>query len=439
MEKYTTHLYAQAKGNVDLLAVKDILCFRGDIVFKAGALITVEAYVAMAKRRLQEPLEESVVLAEKETPETLYAHINSLVSADASFSCIEKTSARASVLNECCNSVKQYPELDVYLTLFKVVQPQLYEQSLRAAYLAYICAMACKFSQEDVGKAFLAGLLHDIGLLFIKRTILEKKGKLTADEWAKIRLHPIVAYKLLGEIESFPVVSRDAVLDHHECTDGSGYCRGKEGEEINDMALLVSILDDVTVIYMNKFKPINRTLFDVMPIIQMNTHGYPRHITAGVLQVIKQVEKSKIKPIDLKTLRELIEHTYQQQVYINRFVEVLEQIGESIRPEDKTKNIVKLQDIWKKVAYTITSSGIQDSSYVEWLVRSEGDRKRELYSEVENTRLMLQEVVFQINSYYNYVNSFMPDGLGNACDDYSIFVHVYSVTQTPVIPESLKE
>jgi hypothetical protein len=33
----------------------------------------------------------------------------------------------------------------------------------------------------------------------------------------------------------------------------------------------------------------------------------------------------------------------------------------------------------------------------------------------------------------------MPDGLGKACDDYNIFIHVYSVTQTPLIPESLNE
>ena len=438
MDKYTHHLYALVKGKTDLRVTKDIVSLRGDLLFKAGSLMSPEDYQEIDDVRLDAPLEESVLVDEKITHGWLYDEINGLIEKDISFSSIDNELAHASVLKQCCENIRRYGGLDELLTLFRIEMPDLFEQSLYAAYLAYIFAITCKLSQDDVEAAFLAGLLHDVGLLFVSRKITEKKGKLTGEEWSKIKLHPIIGYRLLGEFEGFPENSRKAVLDHHESADGSGYCRGKKAYEISEMASLISVVDDVFVSYKNKFRPQNRTLLDIVPIVQMNTHSYPDNLVASVVQVLKTVEPSEIRNIDIDTLKELIEYIYQQQVYVKRFFELMEKVNKNISMEIKNKKAKQLQESWDKIANTIVSSGIQKPSYVDWLIRAGGSSREDVYVEAEHHRLMLEEVMYQINSYYNYVNNFLSKGLGKVAEDFKVFVYVYSIAGKPEVPHSVR-
>ncbi|HNB55045.1 MAG TPA: response regulator [Anaerolineales bacterium] len=85
-------------------------------------------------------------------------------------------------------------------------------------------------------------LLHDIGKLGIPDAILLKPGKLTDEEWAIMRLHPVYAYEWLS-----PIFHLRPALDipycHHEKWDGSGYPRKLKGEEIPLAARLFAIVD----------------------------------------------------------------------------------------------------------------------------------------------------------------------------------------------------
>ena len=85
-------------------------------------------------------------------------------------------------------------------------------------------------------------LLHDIGKMGIPDSILGKPGPLTAEEWAIMRKHPVLAYQLLGHIE-FLRAALDIPYCHHEKWDGSGYPRGLKGENIPIAARIFSVVD----------------------------------------------------------------------------------------------------------------------------------------------------------------------------------------------------
>ena len=86
------------------------------------------------------------------------------------------------------------------------------------------------------------GLLHDVGKLGIPDSILLKPGKLTPEEWAIMRRHPILAYEWLSGIP-YLMPALDIPYCHHEKWDGSGYPRGLKGEEIPLVARLFAIID----------------------------------------------------------------------------------------------------------------------------------------------------------------------------------------------------
>ncbi len=91
--------------------------------------------------------------------------------------------------------------------------------------------------------AGLGGLLHDIGKRRVDVEIINKKGKLTPEEWKEVKKHPDYGVECLKEVPSIPSESRKIVHQHHEHFDGSGYPYGLAGEDISKLARIVSLAD----------------------------------------------------------------------------------------------------------------------------------------------------------------------------------------------------
>lgn len=89
-----------------------------------------------------------------------------------------------------------------------------------------------------------AGLLHDIGKLAVPNSILDKPGRLTGGEWAKVREHPFVTFQILDRVPVFRGFADDA-SNHHERLDGRGYFRGLPGERLSRTARVLAVADVV--------------------------------------------------------------------------------------------------------------------------------------------------------------------------------------------------
>ena len=89
-----------------------------------------------------------------------------------------------------------------------------------------------------------AALLHDIGKLAVPEHILSKPGKMTAEEFEKMKIHPIVGAEIL-EAVGFPCPVAPIVEAHHEKWDGSGYPFGLKGEEIPIGARILAAVDSL--------------------------------------------------------------------------------------------------------------------------------------------------------------------------------------------------
>ena len=99
----------------------------------------------------------------------------------------------------------------------------------------------------DIKGIRVAGLLHDIGKLSVPAEILTKPGKLSATEFNIIKSHSQVSYNILERIE-FPWPVKQAILQHHERLDGSGYPDGLSGDDIIIEARILGVADVVEAI-----------------------------------------------------------------------------------------------------------------------------------------------------------------------------------------------
>ena len=87
-----------------------------------------------------------------------------------------------------------------------------------------------------------AGIVHDIGKVAVPDAILLKPGKLTPEEWAVMREHPVVGERICAPLKSFRLVL-PIIRHHHERLDGSGYPDGLAGEQIPVRARVLQIVD----------------------------------------------------------------------------------------------------------------------------------------------------------------------------------------------------
>ena len=110
--------------------------------------------------------------------------------------------------------------------------------------LAMAMAVADELRLDDNARRELAdvALLHDVGKIGIPNAILQKPGKLTADEWETMRRHPVIGEQLLRDIPGFEAVAK-AVRHEHERWDGDGYPDGLAGDEIPIASRIVLVCD----------------------------------------------------------------------------------------------------------------------------------------------------------------------------------------------------
>lgn len=100
-----------------------------------------------------------------------------------------------------------------------------------------------KLDQKKLNILGRAGILHDLGKKRIPNDIVNKNGKLTEDEFKTMKNHPSYAVDILRELGETNQLILDAIEQHHEKLDGSGYPKGLKAEEINILSQIITIAD----------------------------------------------------------------------------------------------------------------------------------------------------------------------------------------------------
>ncbi len=112
----------------------------------------------------------------------------------------------------------------------------------RVSDLSEKLAIALGLDSKSVSELKLTGLLHDIGKIAIDLSILDKKEELNEQDWAMIKKHPEIGYRILNEISHMTDIAK-YVLMHHERLDGKGYPQGLKGSEIPLQARVIAVAD----------------------------------------------------------------------------------------------------------------------------------------------------------------------------------------------------
>ena len=125
----------------------------------------------------------------------------------------------------------------------KMYDDYTYHHSLSVAIMAIAIGLEMGYDRRKLGELGVAGLLHDIGKVSVPIEIINKKGRLTDEEYNVVRLHPVYAAE---HLKARHLVSDDCcmgIIGHHERWDGSGYPMKLKGEQIHEYARILAVAD----------------------------------------------------------------------------------------------------------------------------------------------------------------------------------------------------
>ncbi len=170
------------------------------------------------------------------------------------------------------------------LSVVEVYDSALRENSERIASNCIRFCRKLKLSKEDGERIYFSGLLHDIGMFHVPVDVIHKTDKLTDDEMAMVRLHPVLSEKILSNI-SFLNGVLPIVRHHHEKFDGSGYPDSKKGSDIPYGSRILALADAYDAI----------------------ATGRPYQDKKVIKDVIEEVEKEAGKQFDPELVKEFVQ------------------------------------------------------------------------------------------------------------------------------------
>lgn len=166
--------------------------------------------------------------------------------------------------------IKTIDELIKYISENGDINKSLYEiqthSNRRYIHSVEVCVRSIFLGKElgikneQLNELGVSALLHDIGMTKIPLDILEKRGVYTKEEQLIIKEHPVKGYEILKQNIRISEAILNAVLQHHERVDGTGYPMGLKGCQINKYAKIIAVCDMYDLVtnndnYKKAFRP----------------------------------------------------------------------------------------------------------------------------------------------------------------------------------------
>ncbi len=125
------------------------------------------------------------------------------------------------------------PAIAFKLTVMREKSHDLFQHSLFVAMVTSYIGMQMGLSGKQLENMATAGLLHDMSIMHVNPDLLEPSYRMSDTERNHLYAHPLTAWMILNEYEEYPKEVLDAILQHHERLDGSGYPRGLKEDSIS--------------------------------------------------------------------------------------------------------------------------------------------------------------------------------------------------------------
>lgn len=155
----------------------------------------------------------------------------------------ELADATNNIASNLMNAINSTDAIAVDISALKTSDEYTFKHSVDVATMSMVLAKQQGLSQKQIYEIGVAGLLHDIGKTKIPLDILNKPSRLTDEEFAVMKQHPVFGYRMIKDRDEFSNEICMAVLQHHEKMNSKGYPVGFPSDKITQYARILTIAD----------------------------------------------------------------------------------------------------------------------------------------------------------------------------------------------------
>ncbi|UMZ73496.1 HD domain-containing phosphohydrolase [Natranaerofaba carboxydovora] len=249
--KLINDTYGRDVGDKILICVANIfrkLCREEDIIARWGeddfVVIlpkTTEAEASELAKKLKDECSKHQV--EEEIPIKIAVSTAVFVENKTDFDQVLKEAEDNMYKNKLVeNESSRSDIISALLGTLKEKSDETEEHALRMTHIGFRFAEKLGLSYSDIDRLSILATMHDIGKVIVPEDVLKKPGKLSEEEWEKIKQHPITGSRIASTTENLVHIA-EGIASHHERWDGKGYPKGLKGEEIPLLARIIAIID----------------------------------------------------------------------------------------------------------------------------------------------------------------------------------------------------
>lgn len=411
---YADHLAEVNKSNA-VKTIEDVKNDQGAIIVPKGTLVTPAIANKIARFRLSQPLETQVNLESVITPEKLEGEITALGRQYANFG-LPQFPGFGNTLTHHCKRYAEYPILMQKMTVLADRLPKVYRNALITSSMALWLCEQMGVEESSAHAIFIATQMHDAGLLNIDPEIVNKKGKLTRAEWRLLQGHVVIGKLFLDMVPNLPKIVGRAVFEHHERLDGTGYPKGKTSEQLSLEGQVIALVDTVNAIYHNRLKPLGYQVRDLLPVLQMNSHVFPKQIHDAVLQIVAKSQHQTTRVVSNDRIQPLANFLLVLQKLLLHWCKLALKFTTELVEVDTSPKTQQVKQMMGRLNATINQSGLFTAELRDWLRGMQKNPDPSEFQEVEYTALMFDEFCYQLQQLHKLMDAAV-HGRGDALEE----------------------
>lgn len=245
---------------------------------------------------------------------------------------------------------------DAFKHLFDVSNHDFYTATHMVNVCTYTVVLADKLkisSREDIEQIATGALVHDIGKIFITDDLLNSTDKLTKEQYEILKNHVRLGIKHLEGISDLPDEALQAVLEHHERLDGSGYPGRLKGDEISQTGQMVAIVDSFDA--MTSVRPYRDSSLSVEQAAEQLKAETPDKYNADMLSSFLSIlaESSGCRPAKTDT-ESAVSNNTDGRKYMRHYF----RINAIIQKVRTSNGQIELEPGEKMVIHNMSQSGV---------------------------------------------------------------------------------
>ena len=174
----------------------------------------------------------------------------------------------------------------------EVKDPYTRGHSVRVSHYSSVIARGLQLDDEMIYQIELGGHVHDLGKIGVREAVLNKRGRLTPEEYEHIMIHPVVGWRILAPLLGDAPIALNIVRSHHERMDGTGVPDGLRGRAIPLEARIAAAADAIDAMTSGRpYRANELTLEGAVAELRRNVgHQFDADVVEAVTQAVASGE-----------------------------------------------------------------------------------------------------------------------------------------------------